>query len=139
MRSEKSKKGSKNNKAKRNVQTVEKAPGRQSKEEIISEEELENRIAISGDIRLYLTMHLRIFIDGYFHHPKKKKLINIAKYIYDQKVLYIHKHGGYKLMELSSIHAELAALKKSVEEEYMKEKKEKENRLKSLKASTKKK
>ena len=36
MRSEKSKKGSKNNKAKRNVQTVEKAPGRQSKEEIIS-------------------------------------------------------------------------------------------------------
>ena len=68
MRSEKSKKGSKNNKAKRNVQTVEKAPRRQSKEEIISEEELENRIAISGDIRLYLTMHLRIFIDGYFHH-----------------------------------------------------------------------
>ena len=125
MRSEKSKKGSKNNKAKRNVQTVEKAPGRQSKEEIISEEELENRIAISGDIRLYLTMHLRIFIDGYFHHPKKKKLINLAQYIYDQKVLYIHKHGGYKLMELSSIHAELAALKKSVEEEYMKEKKEK--------------
>ena len=46
MRSEKSKKGSKNNKAKRNVQTVEKAPRRQSKEEIISEEELENRIAI---------------------------------------------------------------------------------------------
>ena len=40
MRSEKSKKGSKNNKAKRNVQTVEKAPRRQSKEEIISEEEL---------------------------------------------------------------------------------------------------
>ena len=139
MRSEKSKKGSKNNKAKRNVQTVEKAPGRQSKEEIITEEELENRIAITGDIRLYLTTHLKIFIDGYFHHPKKKKLINLAKYIYDQKVLYIHKHGGYKLMELSSIHAELAALKKSVEEEYMKEKKEKENRLKSLKASTKKK
>ena len=88
MRSEKSKKGSKNNKAKRNVQTVGKAPGRQSKEEIISEEELENRIAISGDIRLYLTMHLRIFIDGYFHHPKKKKLINLAQYIYDQKVLW---------------------------------------------------
>ena len=125
MRSEKSKKGSKNNKAKRNVQTVEKAPRRQSKEEIISEEELENRIAISGDIRLYLTMHLRIFIDGYFHHPKKKKLINLAQYIYDQKVLYIHKHGGYKLMELSSIHAELGALRKPVEEEYMKEKKEK--------------
>ncbi|KAA2651462.1 hypothetical protein F2S03_15495, partial [Alistipes onderdonkii] len=38
MRSEKSKKGSKNNKAKRNVQTVKKAPGRHSKEEIISKE-----------------------------------------------------------------------------------------------------
>ena len=86
MSSKKTKKGSKNNKAKRNVQTVEKAPGRQSKEEIISEEELENRIAISGDIRLYLTMHLRIFIDGYFHHPKKKKLINLAQYIYDQNI-----------------------------------------------------
>ena len=118
MRSEKSKKGSKNNKAKRNVQTVGKAPGRQSKE----------------DIRLYLTMHLRIFIDGYFHHPKKKKLINLAQYIYDQKVLYIHKHGGYKLMELSSIHAELAALKKSVEEEYMKEKKEKREQAEKLKS-----
>ena len=90
MKSKNAKKGSKNDKVKRNVQTMKKAPGKHSKEEIISEEELENRIAISGDIRLYLTMHLRIFIDGYFHHPKKKKLINLAQYIYDQKVLYIN-------------------------------------------------
>lgn len=83
-------------------------------------------------------MYLKIFIDGHFRHPKKKKLINLAQYIYDQKVLYIHKHGGYKLMELSSIHAELGALKKPVEEEYMKEKRKKENRLKRSKASTKK-
>lgn len=116
-----------------------KAPGKHSKEEIISEEELDNRIAIDGDIRLYFTMYLKIFIDGHFRHPKKKKLINLAQYIYDQKVLYIHKHGGYKLMELSSIHAELGALKKPVEEEYMKEKRKKENRLKRSKASTKKK
>ena len=134
MRSEKSKKGSKNNKAKRNVQTVGKAPGRQSKEEIISEEELENRIAIDGDIRLYFTMYLKIFIDGHFRHPKKRKLINLAQYIYDQKVLYIHKHGGYKLMELSSIHAELGALRKPVEEEYMKEKKEKREQAEKLKS-----
>lgn len=139
MSSKKTKKGSKSDKAKRNVQTVEKAPGRHSKEEIISEEELDNRIAIDGDIRLYLTMYLKIFIDGHFRHPKKKKLINMAQYIYDQKVLYIHKHDGYKLMEFSSIHAELAALKKPVEEEYMKEKEEKGNRLKRSKASTKKK
>ena len=134
MKSKNAKKGSKNDKVKRNVQTMKKAPGRQSKEEIISEEELENRIAISGDIRLYLTMHLRIFIDGYFHHPKKKKLINLAQYIHNQKVLYIHKHNGYKLMELSSIHAELGALRKSVEEEYMREKKEKREQAEKLKS-----
>ena len=134
MSSKKSKKSNKSDETKRNVQTQEKAPERYSKEEIISEEELENRIAISGDIRLYLTMHLRIFIDGYFHHPKKKKLINLAQYIYDQKILYIHKHGGYKLMEFSSIHAELAALKKPVEEEYMKEKKEKREQAEKVKS-----
>ena len=134
MKSKNAKKGSKNDKVKRNVQTMKKAPGRQSKEEIITEEELENRIAISGDIRLYLTMHLRIFIDGYFHHPKKKKLINLAQYIHNQKVLYIHKHNGYKLMELSSIHAELGALRKSVEEEYMREKKEKREQAEKVKS-----
>ena len=125
MKSKNAKKGSKNDKVKRNVQTMKKAPRRHSREEIISEEELDNRIAIDGDIRLYFTMYLKIFIDGHFRHPKKRKLINLAQYIYDQKVLYIHKHDGYKLMELSSIHAELGALKKPVEEEYMKEKKEK--------------
>lgn len=78
MSSKKSKKSNKSDETKRNVQTQEKAPERYSKEEIISEEELDNRIAIDGDIRLYLTMHLRIFIDGYFHHPKKKKLINMV-------------------------------------------------------------
>ena len=134
MKSKNAKKGSKNDKVKRNVQTMKKASGRQSKEEIITEEELENRIAITGDIRLYLTMHLRIFIDGYFHHPKKKKLINLAQYIHNQKVLYIHKHNGYKLMELSSIHAELGALRKSVEEEYMREKKEKREQAEKVKS-----
>ena len=133
MKSKNAKKGSKNDKVKRNVQTMKKAPGKHSKEEIISEEELDNRIAIDGDIRLYFTMYLKIFIDGHFRHPKKKKLINLAQYIYDQKVLYIHKHGGYKLMELSSIHAELGALKKPVEEEYMKEKKEKREQAEKVK------
>ena len=134
MKSKNAKKGSKNDKVKRNVQTMKKAPRRHSREEIISEEELDNRIAIDGDIRLYFTMYLKIFIDGHFRHPKKRKLINLAQYIYDQKVLYIHKHDGYKLMELSSIHAELAALKKSVEEEYMKEKKEKREQAEKLKS-----
>ena len=56
MKSKNAKKGSKNDKVKRNVQTMKKAPGKHSKEEIISEEELDNRIAIDGDIRLYFTM-----------------------------------------------------------------------------------
>ena len=125
MKSKNAKKGSKNDKVKRNVQTMKKAPRRHSREEIISEEELDNRIAIDGDIRLYFTMYLKIFIDGHFRHPKKRKLINLAQYIYDQKVLYIHKHDGYKLMELSSIHAE---------EEYMKEKKEKREQAEKIKS-----
>ena len=57
MKSKNAKKGSKNDKVKRNVQTMKKAPGKHSKEEIISEEELDNRIAIDGDIRLYFTMY----------------------------------------------------------------------------------
>ena len=134
MKSKNAKKGSKNGKVKRNVQTMKKAPRRHSREEIISEEELDNRIAIDGDIRLYFTMYLKIFIDGHFRHPKKRKLINLAQYIYDQKVLYIHKHGGYKLIELSSIHAELGALRKPVEEEYMKEKKEKREQAEKIKS-----
>ena len=48
MKSKNAKKGSKNDKVKRNVQTMKKAPGKHSKEEIISEEELDNRIAIDG-------------------------------------------------------------------------------------------
>ena len=41
MKSKNAKKGSKNDKVKRNVQTMKKAPGKHSKEEIISEEELD--------------------------------------------------------------------------------------------------
>ena len=134
MSSKKSKKSNKSDETKRNVQTKKKASEKHSKEEIISKEELDNRIAIDGDIRLYLTVLLKIFIDGHFRHPKKRKLINLAQYIYDQKVLYIHKHGGYKLMELSSIHAELGALRKPVEEEYMKEKKEKREQAEKIKS-----
>lgn len=43
--------------------------------------------------------------------PSQEKVDKYTQYIYDQKVLYIHKHDGYKLMEFSSIHAELAVLK----------------------------
>ena len=134
MKRKKAEKESKNDRVKRNVQTVGKAPGRHSKEEIISEEELENRIAISGDIRLYLTTHLKIFLDGFFHCQKPGKLVDLAQFIYDQKILYIRKHGGYKPMELSSINTELGALKKSVEEQYEKEKMEKKEKAEKLKS-----
>ena len=52
MKSKNAKKGSKNDKVKRNVQTMKKAPGKHSKEDIFSEEEVDNRIAIYGDFRL---------------------------------------------------------------------------------------
>ena len=61
MKSKNAKKGSKNDKVKRSVQTMKKAPRRHSREEIISEEELDNRIAIDGDIRLYFTMYLNLY------------------------------------------------------------------------------
>ena len=112
MSSKKTKKGSKSDKAKRNVQTVEKAPGRHSKEEIISEEELDNRIAIDGDIRLYLTMYLKIFIDGHFRNPKKTKLMLHQTWAYAST----SNHGGFKNYnrdQLTMYHAIVDAVKKA--------------------------
>lgn len=123
-----------NNKVKRNVQAKKKTSGRQHKEEIISKEELNDRGGICGDTTYYLTMHLIIFFDGYVIYHHSKKLIDLAQFIYNLKTLYIPKHGGYKLMELSSIITELAALKKSVEEKYEQEKEEKRRIAEKLKS-----
>ena len=134
MSSKKSKKSNKSDETKRNVQTKKKASEKHSKEEIISKEELDNRIAIDGDIRLYLTVLLKIFIDGHFHHPKKKKLINLAQYVYDQKKINIQKNGGYKLMEFKNKNTKLAAMKKPVKEKYMKKKKKKKEQAEKVKS-----
>lgn len=134
MKRKKAEKESKNDRVKRNVQTKKKDFRTQHKEEIISEEELDKRKGISGDTTLYLTTHLKIFLDGFFHCQKPGKLVDLAQFIYDQKILYIRKHGGYKPMELSSINTELGALKKSVEEQYEKEKMEKKEKAEKLKS-----
>ena len=123
MKRKKAEKESKNNKVKRNTQTRKRGSRIQHKEEIISEEEMERRNGISGDTILYLTMFL-----------KPRKLISLALFIHQQEILYIRKRGGYKLMEFSSIHTELAALKKTVEkqcEEEIMEKRKKAEKFKS--------
>lgn len=134
MKRKKVEKESKNDKVKRNVQTKKKNFRTQYKEEIISEEELNNRGGICGDTTYYLTMHLIIFFDGYVIYHHSKKLIDLAQFIYNLKTLYIPKHGGYKLMELSSIITELAALKKPVEEKYEQEKEEKRRMAEKFKS-----
>lgn len=109
-------------------QKEKKSSSKQHNTEIISEEELNERGGICGNTTLYLTMHLILFLDHsiIYHHTKKLK--ELAEFIHRQKVLYTPKHGGYKLMEISSINTELAALKKSVQKQYQiqKEKERKE-------------
>lgn len=134
MKRKKAVKEGRNNKTKKNVQTKKKTSGSQHREEIISEEEMNDRGGICGDTTYYLTMHLIIFFDGYVIYHHSKKLIDLAQFIYNLKKLYIPKHGGFKLMELSSIITELAALKKSVEEMYEREKEEKKRMAVKLKS-----
>ncbi|ANU57706.1 DUF4119 family protein [Bacteroides caecimuris] len=134
MKRKKAEKESKNNKVKRNTQTRKRGSRIQHKEEIISEEEMERRNGISGDTILYLTMFLKLFFYGFFFCQKPRKLISLALFIHRQEILYIRKRGGYKLMEFSSIHTELAALKKTVEkqcEEEIMEKRKKAEKFKS--------
>lgn len=127
-------KNGKRNKGKKRVPNKKKDFRRQQKEEIISKEELENREGISGDTTVVLIALLKVFLDGDFISCNSTKLIGLAKYIYKHKILYTPKHDGYKLMELSSISAELGALRKSVEKEYTKDKEEKRKTEKILKS-----
>lgn len=111
-------------KAKKKVQTKKKCPVRTSSGEIISKEELEKRAGITGGRTPFLTTHLKMFFDGHIHYHNSTKLIDLARFIYEKKLLYVPKRGGYKLMEISSINTELSALKKRVKKEYEQEKKE---------------
>lgn len=114
-------------KVKKAVQTNKKDPQVRHNEEIISEEELNKRGGISGGTTAFLTSLLGLFFDGAFHYQHSKKLVDLATFIYDRKILYTPKQGGYKLMEISSIYTEIAQLSKAVKKQ-REEKKEEERK-----------
>lgn len=53
-----------------------------------------------------------------------KKLKDLAEYIYETESLYIAKHGGFKLLEISSIETKLCNIRQ--EERERKEEEEKQ-------------
>lgn len=128
-----SKKGTKKDENKKKQKEKKNSLGQRGTE-IISKEELNDKGGICGDTTFYLAMFLIFFFDGAVIYHHSKKLIDLAQFIHKQKVLYTHKNGGYKLMEFSSIHAELGAIKKSVEKQYEREKMEKKEMAKKLKS-----
>lgn len=124
----------KKNKTKRKVQTKKKCPRSRSKEEIISKEELNKRAGITGNITLYLITILKLHFAGHIHYHNSNKMKDLARFVLDQKILYVPKHGGFKLMEFSSIVTELSALKKHAKEEYDREKEEQRLKAEKLKS-----
>ena len=88
---------------KKKVQKRKKNTRRHVKGEIISWEELENRTGLTGDETELLTVYLHKFERGEVHVRCSKKLKDLAEYIYETESLYIAKHGGFKLLEISSI------------------------------------
>ena len=87
---------------KKKVQKRKKNTRRHVKGEIISWEELENRTGLTGDETELLTVYLHKFERGEVHVRCSKKLKDLAEYIYETESLYIAKHGGFKLLEISS-------------------------------------
>lgn len=103
----------------------------QQHEETISKEELEQRGGgIIDETKAYLSLLLRCFYEGHIICCQIKTIRNLAQFIYNQKTLYTHKNGGYKLLEISSIITELNVMSLLIQEEL---KKEKEQTGKSLK------
>lgn len=121
--------------AKRQTKMIEKMGKkriqRHYNDEIISEEELENRGGIIGNKVEYLNLHLKKFFEKHLYYHHLKTLSDLALYIYREKKLYYSKHNGFKLMEYSSILTELSTLSKS-EQKLLKEQKE-ESRMNTQK------
>lgn len=116
------------------VQTNKKSTQARHNEEIISEEELNERGGICGDTSIYLTTLLVIFFDGSVHYRHSKKLVVLAEFIYNCKMLYTPKYGGYKLMEISSIYTEIAQLSKAVKKQWEEEKEEERKEAEKFKS-----
>ncbi len=100
---------------------------RHVKGEIISWEELENRTGLTGDETELLTVYLHKFERGEVHVRCSKKLKDLAEYIYETESLYIAKHGGFKLLEISSIETKLCNIR---QEEREREKKKGKKQVK---------
>lgn len=109
---------------KKKVQKRKKNTRRHVKGEIISWEELENRTGLTGDETELLTVYLHKFERGEVHVRCSKKLKDLAEYIYETESLYIAKHGGFKLLEISSIETKLCNIRQ--EERERKEEEEKQ-------------
>lgn len=96
-----------------NVQNSKKNGRGHQKGEIISRDELEKRGGLTGDATAFLTVYLQKFEEGEVHINYSKKLKDLAEHIYEKEILYIPKHGGYKLMEVSSIETELCVIRRA--------------------------
>lgn len=96
-----------------NVQNLKKNGRGHQKGEIISRDELEKRGGLTGDATAFLTVYLQKFEEGEVHINYSKKLKDLAEHIYEKEILYIPKHGGYKLMEVSSIETELCVIRRA--------------------------
>lgn len=106
------------------AQNRKKSGSRRKKGEIISRDELEKRGGLTGDETALFTVYLQKFDQGDVHIGYSKKLKDLAEYIYEKENLYIPKHGGYKLMEVSSIETELSVIRRANREQREEEEKQ---------------
>ena len=125
------------NQARKDSQKSKKGTTDYHKMEIIDIDELEERNGFTGDCTPILSAFLQKFDHREGHINYSKKLKDLAIYIYEKEMLYIPKHGGYKLMEVSSIETELSNLRtaqkelqKSREEEFRQNRKSAKTGLK---------
>lgn len=116
---------------KNNVQKPRKNGRGHQKGEIITRDELEKRGGLTGDATALLTVYLQKFEEGEAHIHYSKKLKDLAKHIHEKEILYIPKHGGYKLMEVSSIETELCVIRRARREQLEEEEKQAKEKAKN--------
>lgn len=117
MANKKTNHGESKTQVKNNVQKTKKNGRGHQRGEIISKDELEERGGLTGDATALLTVYLQKFEEGEAHIHYSKKLKDLAEHIHEKEILYIHKHGGYKLMEVSSIETELCVIRRDRREQ----------------------
>ena len=117
MANKKTNHGESKTQVKNNVQKPKKNGRGHQRGEIISKDELEERGGLTGDATALLTVYLQKFEEGEAHIHYSKKLKDLAEHIHEKEILYIHKHGGSKLMEVSSIETELCVIRRARREQ----------------------